>query len=104
MVILSDLEILNRLLNKTATTTTTVFTTTSTVSTTTTSINIVSSLISATLAGPHTLTLYQKWVIGLLVFVAIACVLVILLVLVCLKQLCMPIKSVIFISYFLSKI
>ncbi len=88
MVILSDQEILHRLLNKTATTT-------STVSTTTISMNIVSSLISATLAGPQTLTLYQKWVIGLLVFVAVACLFVTLLVLVCLKQMCMPMKTVI---------
>jgi hypothetical protein len=94
-IILSDQEILNILLNKTVTSTTTVFTTTTTVSATTASSNIVSTLISATLTDPKMFTLYQKWVLGILVFVAIACLLVIILVLVCLKQMCMPIKAVI---------
>ena len=90
MEILSDQEILKRLLNRTVTTSTTIFTTTTSVSSTTTSINTVS-----TLTVPQTFTLYQKWVIGLLVFVAVACLFVTLLVLVCLKQMCMPMKTVI---------
>ena len=83
MEILSDHEILNRLLKKTVTTSTTF-------STTNTSINTVD-----TLNDPQTFTLYQKMIIGILVCVAGACLMVILLVLVCLKQLCMPIKAVI---------
>ena len=83
---LSDQEIFNRLFNKAVPTTTASTTTASTI------VTAVSTIVAETQA----FTFYQKLVAVILSFVGVACILVIVLVLVCLKQVFQPIKAVIY--------